>query len=213
MTLVYPPETSRAEERIILRDVSWETYEQLLSNYEAGGGPRFTYDRGMLEIMSPSSEHEELSEIITQLIYILAEEWNIEYRSFGSTTFRREKLETGFEPDACFYIQSVDRISGVKNLNLAVHPPPDLAVEVDITSPSLNKLPVYARIGVPEIWRYDGRRLTVLVLRGDSYIEAERSSGMPRLTSLWLSRLITQGESMKRSAWVRAVREWAQSEE
>jgi Uma2 family endonuclease len=209
-TVLYPPETSPAEDRFILRDVSWETYEQLLSNYQDSGSPRFAYDRGVLEIMSPSSEHEELSDIIAQLVYILAEEWNIEYRSFGSTTFKREKLESGFEPDACFYIQSVERISGVKKLDLSVHPPPDLAVEVDITSPSLNKLPIYARIGVPEIWRYDGQGLTILLLQAGGYVESEKSSAIPRLTAVWLSRLVAQGETMKRSAWVRAVREWAQ---
>jgi Uma2 family endonuclease len=207
MTTVLSP----VEERILLHNVSWETYEQLLSNYENSSSPRFAFDRGTLEIMSPSSEHEELSDLITQLVFILAEEWNFEYRSFGRTTFRREELESGFEPDGCFYIQSVDRISGVKRLDLTVHPPPDIAIEVDVTSPSLNKLPIYARIGVPEIWRYDGQKLTILFLQESEYQESQESRSISRLTSSALSQLIVQGTSMKRSAWVRAVREWARS--
>jgi len=207
MTTVLSP----VEERILLHNVSWETYEQLLSNYENSSSPRFAFDRGTLEIMSPSSEHEELSDLITQLVFILAEEWNFEYRSFGRTTFRREDLESGFEPDGCFYIQSVDRISGVKRLDLTVHPPPDIAIEVDVTSPSLNKLPIYARIGVPEIWRYDGRNVTILILQVSEYQESQESRSISRLTSSALSQLIAQGTSIKRSAWVRAVREWARS--
>jgi Uma2 family endonuclease len=207
MTTVLSP----VEERILLHNVSWETYEQLLSNYENSSSPRFAFDRGTLEIMSPSSEHEELSDLITQLVFILAEEWNFEYRSFGRTTFRRAELESGFEPDGCFYIQSVDRISGVKRLDLAAHPPPDIAIEVDVTSPSLNKLPIYARIGVPEIWRYDGQKLTIFLLQGSEYRDSDESQSISRLTSTTLSQLIVQGTSMKRSAWVRAVREWARS--
>jgi Uma2 family endonuclease len=207
MTTVLSP----VEERILLHNVSWETYEQLLSIYENSSSPRFAFDRGTLEIMSPSSEHEELSDLITQLVFILAEEWNFEYRSFGRTTFRREELKSGFEPDGCFYIQSVDRISGVKRLDLTVHPPPDIAIEVDVTSPSLNKLPIYARIGVPEIWRYDGQNVTILILQVSEYQESQESRSISRLTSSALSQLIAQGTSIKRSAWVRAVREWARS--
>jgi Uma2 family endonuclease len=205
MTTVLSP----VEERILLHNVSWETYEQLLSNYENSSSPRFAFDRGTLEIMSPSSEHEELSDLITQLVFILAEEWDFEYRSFGRTTFRREELGSGFEPDGCFYIQSVDRISGVKRLDLAAHPPPDIAIEVDVTSPSLNKLPIYARIGVPEIWRYDGQKVTILLLQESEYQESQESRSISRLNSPALSQLVEQGTSMKRSAWVKAVREWA----
>src|ERR1051325_8002816 len=130
-TILMPPEAaSPAEERFILHDVSWETYEQLLSNYVDSSSPRFAYDRGVLEIMSPSSEHEELTEIITQLVYILAEEWGFEYRNFGRTTFKRKDMESGFEPDSCFYIQSIERISDVRHLDPAVHPPHDLVIEI-----------------------------------------------------------------------------------
>jgi Uma2 family endonuclease len=151
-TVLSPP-----EERTILHDVSWETYESLLADHLDRSAPRFTYDQGVLEIMSPSSEHEEISDLIKQMVYTLAGEMNLDIRGFGSTTFRREDIKRGFEPDACFYIQSVDRIKGVTKLDLATQPPPDLVVEIDITHPSLDKFPIYAQVGVPEVWRYHGQ--------------------------------------------------------
>lgn len=211
-TVLNPPEpTTPAEERFILRDINWETYEQLLANYVDTSGPRFAYDRGVLEIMSPSSEHEELTEIVTQLIYILAEEWGFEYRNFGRTTFKRREVESGFEPDSCFYIQSVDSISGVRRLDPAVHPPPDVVIEIDITSPSLKKLPIYARMNVPEVWRYARTGVSILLLEGGDYVESQASKAIPRLGPSDLALLVEQSETLKRSAWIRAVREWARS--
>lgn len=211
-TFVLPTETAvPVADRLILRDVSWETYEQLLANYVDTAGPRLAYDRGALEIMSPSSEHEELAEIITQLVYILAEEWGIEYRNFGRTTFRRRETESGFEPDSCFYIQSVEAVQGVRRLDPAVHPPPDLVVEVDITTQSLRKLPIYARMNVPEVWRCTETGTAILVLREGSFVESEVSASIPRLGSDALPKLVEQSRTMKRSAWVRTVREWARS--
>jgi Uma2 family endonuclease len=207
-----PPETAGpAEERFTLHDVSWETYEQLLSNYVDSSSPRFAYDRGVLEIMSPSSEHEELTEIITQLVYIVAEEWGFEYRNFGRTTFKRRETESGFEPDSCFYIPSVESISGVRRLDPDVHPPPDLVIEIDVTSPSLKKFPIYARMNVPEVWRYTGEKVTVLLLREGNYVESQASAAVPRLTSSDLSELVERSKTVKRSTWIKAVREWARS--
>ena len=211
-TILMPPEAaSPAEERFILHDVSWETYEQLLSNYVDSSSPRFAYDRGVLEIMSPSSEHEELTEIITQLVYILAEEWGFEYRNFGRTTFKRKDMESGFEPDSCFYIQSIERISDVRHLDPAVHPPPDLVIEIDITHPSFRKFPIYARMNVPGVWRYNGKKVSILQLEEGKYVESEVSIAIPRLNSSDLSELIEKSSMVKRSAWIMAAREWARS--
>lgn len=211
-TVLNPPEaTAPAEERFILHNVNWATYEQLLANYVDSSSPRFAYDRGVLEIMSPSSEHEELTEIITQLVYILAEEWGFEYRNFGRTTFRRREAESGFEPDSCFYIQSVERISGIRRLDMTVHPAPDLVIEVEMSSPALRKFPVYARMNVPEVWRYDGQEVAILLLQADDYVAAETSKAIPRLSAADLSQLVEQSKTMKRSAWTRAVRAWARA--
>jgi Uma2 family endonuclease len=205
-TLISPP-----EERILLHDVTWETYEQLLANYENSSGPRFTYDRGVLEIMSPSSEHEELNDVFKLLVNALAEEWGIETRGFGSTTFRREDISRGFEPDSCFYIQNVGSIKGVTRLDLAVHPPPDLLVEIDITHPSLDKFPLYAAAGVPEVWHYDGRALKILRLEGSGYVETRESAAFTRLTDEVLTRFIEESGTMSRLDWLRRVRAWARA--
>lgn len=211
-TVLNPPEaTIPAEERFILHDVNWETYEQLLANYVDSSSPRFAYDRGVLEIMSPSSEHEELTEIITQLVYILAEEWGFEYRNFGRATFRRKELESGFEPDSCFYIQSVENISGVRRIDLSIHPPPDIVIEIEMTSPALKKFPIYASMNVPEVWRYDGKEVAILVLQTGDYVESETSKSIARLSAVALSQLVEESKTMKRSAWIKAVREWARS--
>ncbi|MBD0373710.1 MAG: Uma2 family endonuclease [Pyrinomonadaceae bacterium] len=206
-----PEATIPAEERFVLHDVNWETYEQLLANYVDSSSPRFAYDRGVLEIMSPSSEHEELTEIITQLVYIFAEEWGFEYRNFGRTTFRRRDVESGFEPDSCFYIQSVESISGVRRIDLAIHPPPDVVIEVEMTSPALKKFPIYARMNVPEVWLYDGKEVTIRLLQEGDYVESEVSKAIPRLRSSDLSQLVEQSKTMKRSAWIRSARERARS--
>ena len=211
-TVLNPPQAATpAEERFILRGVNWETYEQLLANYLDSSGPRFAYDRGALEIMSPSSEHEEVTEIITQLVYILAEEWGFEYRNFGRTTFKRRETEGGFEPDSCFYIQSVEALGGVRRLDPAVHPPPDVVIEVDMSSTSLKKFPVYARMNVPEVWRYTGKKVSISLLRDGGYVESQVSAAIPRLNSSDLFELIEQSKMMKRSAWIRFVRQWAKS--
>jgi Uma2 family endonuclease len=205
-TVLSPP-----EERIILHDVSWETYESLLADHQDRSAPRFTYDRGVLEIMSPSSEHEEISDLIKQMVYTLAGEMNLDIRGFGSTTFRREDIKRGFEPDACFYIQSVERIRGVTKLALAIHPPPDLVVEIDITHPSLDKFPIYAQVRVPEVWRYDGQKLTIFLLLGERYVEAEESGSLPRVTGNVISRFLDERQSRTLPEWLDLLREWARS--
>lgn len=198
---------SLAEQKVILHGVTWETYEALLSDHESSSVPRFTFDRGMLEIMSPSPEHEKLNRRIAQLVSAVAEEIGVESEDLGSTTFRREDLERGFEPDSCFYIQNEERIRGKDRIDLAVDPPPDLVIEIDITSPSINKLPVYARLGVPEVWRYGGKKLEVLKLENEDYVEVSESAALPVLTSQTLSRLIERSKTTRRTVWLKEVRE------
>lgn len=196
-------------EKIILHDVSWETYEQLLANYNECQSPRFAYDDGTLEIMILSAKHEEPSRTIASLIEILAEEFSINFRNLGSTTFRRKKLKKGFEPDACFYIQNVGRIKGKEEIDLEVDPPPDLTVEIDVTSPSLNRFPIYAAIGIPEIWRYDGARMTFYQLSGSTYTEVDERAALPHVNSQIVTRFIKESRTMERLDWLRRVRAWA----
>jgi Uma2 family endonuclease len=206
-TVLSPPEA-----RVILHNVSWLLYEQLLAEHEDRSSPRFAYDRGELEITVPSYEHEELNRLIDNCIAIIALEWNIEYCNAGSTTFKREDLERGFEPDSCFYVQHAGQIAGKKRLDLTVDPPPDLVLEIDITHPSLDKLSIFAAVGVPEVWRYDGDRIQMLRLAGNSYVKHERSLAFPGLQSEHLAELLAASQQMSRTAWLRHVRIWAQTQ-
>ncbi len=201
-----------AEQRVVLHNVSWGTYERLLAEHTNRSAPRFTYDRGELEIMSPNPEHERTNRRIAQLVLAVADEMEIAAEDLGSTTFRREESERGFEPDSCFYIQNEERVRGKDRINLAVDPPPDIVIEVDITSPSLSKFPIYAQLGVPEVWRYDGSGITIFDLKEAGYVEAPHSTALPPLTNEILSHFVEVSKRLERGTWIRQVRGWARSQ-
>jgi Uma2 family endonuclease len=215
---------SPPEQRVLLRNVSWETYERLLEEREERRSPRFFYDRGVLEIVSPSARHDRISRIVAWLVEELAAEASLDVDNVGSATFRREDLVRGFEPDECFYFgDAARRVRGKDDVDLqGEDPPPDLVFEVDLTSSSLSKFPIYAALGVPEVWRYDGRRMAVFALSGElpaegaweaeGYTEVAESSIFPSLTGEVLSRFVERGASLERPAWRREVLEWAQGD-
>jgi Uma2 family endonuclease len=140
-----------AEHRVILHNTSWETYERLLEERGDSRVPRLAYDRGELEILSPSAEHERVAYFVVLLVAVLAEEMCVNAYGVGSTTYKRGDIGLGFEPDASFYIENEERVRGKPRIDLYEDPPPDLVIEVDITSPSLDKFPIYARLGVHEV--------------------------------------------------------------
>lgn len=203
-TVLSPP-----EQRVTLHNVSWETYERLLADLQDSSAPRMTYDRGTLEIMSPSSEHERYNRTAAQIVEELAVEMDLNIDSLGSTTFRREDIDRGFEPDSCFYIQNAARVRGKKRIDLAVDPPPDLVIEIDITSPSLDKFPILAKAGVPEVWRFDGSRLVIYELANDEYLERDASISFSAVTAADITAFIKDSETMDRPEWVRKLRAWA----
>jgi Uma2 family endonuclease len=196
---------------ILLSGICWETYERLLADMGDSHAARFAYDQGVLEIMAPSFEHESVKEHIALLVNVLAEEFNIDLEGAGSTTFRRKHLAKGFEPDECFYIQHAELVRGKKRLDLAEDPPPDLVIEIDITSPSLNKFPIFSALGIPEGWRYDGTQVAIFTLAGNAYIERPDSVALPKVTGAILSELLATSQQLKRTEWLRQVRTWARS--
>jgi Uma2 family endonuclease len=200
---------SQTEQRVVLYDVSWATYEHLLADHLDCSSPRFTYDGGTLEIMSPSSRHEKINRTIATLVEALAEEWEIDLINLGSTTFKREDFKRGFEPDSCFYFQNAERIRGRDEIDLRIDPPPDLVIEIDITSGSIHKLSIYAALGIPEIWRYIGNRLIILVLAEGNYVEVEESPILSGLTGAIIVRFIEDSQTLKRPVWMKSIREWA----
>lgn len=200
--------TSPPERGVVVQHVSWETYERLLADLADQSSPRLTFDRGTLEIMSPTPEHEELNRTIALLVEVVAEELGVDIRSLGSATFRREDLARGFEPDSCFYMQSIKLVKGKRELDLRSVPPPDLVIEIDITSSSLDKLPIYAQVGVPEVWRYDGATLRILALSDQAYREVARSMAFAVLSTQAISDFVEASRSSTRVEWLRSLRAW-----
>jgi Uma2 family endonuclease len=203
---------SETERLVILDRVTWETYERLITEHGERGGTRFTYDEGVLQIMVISSRHEVPNRILAALVDALAEEWEIDIARLGSVTFKREDLQKGFEPDSCFYIKHADSIPTRGELDLKIDPPPDLSIEVDITRGSLNRFPIFAAVGIPEIWRFDGNRVTIFRLEKGGYLETSNSLSFPALTGEVLTLFLGDGQKLKSTAWLRKVREWARAQ-
>jgi Uma2 family endonuclease len=198
------------EQIVQLSGISWQTYETLLA--EIGDRQiRLTYNRGNLEIMVPSPEHERFKTIMGRFVETLAEELDVRIEPLGSTTFKRPEL-SGAEPDECFYIQNISAVKGKKRIDLNQDPPPDLVVEIDITSRSENSLQVYADLGVPEVWIYNGSRLRINRLENGEYVESEISLAFPSLPILEIARFLEQAETMDYLELVKAFRNWVKSQ-
>ena len=200
-TLLYP------EQRVVLENISWSLYEELLDAQQNRRAPRFTYDRGALEIMSPSAEHEQIVYNITLLVALFAEVKGINIQGLGSTTFRRKDLSRGFEPDACFYRPNLHRVN--KNrIDLAFDPPPDLVIEIDIASSSIDKASIAAEVAVPELWRYDKNGWRIFILDAGVYVE-DQSKMLPGLTRQLITELMEESRTLNPLPWMARVREIA----
>ncbi len=200
--------STSAEQRTVLHNVSWETFEALLRDTGEDRGSRFAYDCGVLEIMTPLFEHENPKSNFGNFIIALAEELGIEVRSAGSTTLKRKISKRGIEPDTCYYIQNELAIRGKQTLDLENDPPPDLAIEIDITSSSVNKLGIYSALGVTELWRYDGQNLKFYQLIEGQYVECKFSIAFPIVSVSEISRFIEQSKSIGEIALLKSFRAW-----
>ncbi|MBC5795364.1 Uma2 family endonuclease [Anabaena aphanizomenioides LEGE 00250] len=201
-------QSTPAEQRTVLYDVSWDTFESLLKDTGENRGSRFAYECGTLEIMTPLFEHENPKGNFSNFIVALAEELDIELRSAGSTTLKRKIIKKGIEPDTCYYIQNEPAIRGKETLNLEIDPPPDLAIEIDITSSSVNKFNIYAALGVAELWRYDGDVLRFYQLLEGEYIEINFSVAFPVISVSDMTRFIQQSKNMGEIALLKSFRAW-----
>jgi Uma2 family endonuclease len=197
---------------ILLKNISWKTYESLLNELAEQGGIRLTYDRGNLEIMTPSAPHEGSKKILGRFVESVSEELNIEICSLGSLTCRREDLARGLEPDQCYYIQNEDVVWDKEQIDLNQDPPPDLVVEIDVTSSSIDRLSLYASLGVPEVWRYDGNRLIIYQLEAQEYTERDVSPTFPFLSQVEMLRFLELRRTTKENALIRLFREWVRSQ-
>ncbi|WP_316432517.1 Uma2 family endonuclease [Leptolyngbya sp. NK1-12] len=194
-------------QRVLLHDVSWQEFELILQELGEHRAARIAYDDGILEIMTPLPEHEDDKEIIGDLIKALLEELDVEFRSLGSTTYKNQAMLKGIEPDQCFYIQNESVIRGKKRLDLTVDPPPDLALEIDITSRTHPS--IYQALGVPELWRFDRGKLQINVLQQGKYVEVENSPTFPVMPlKEAILRYLEQSRTAGRNATMKAFRQW-----
>ncbi len=209
---VAPQSDGSDDQRVVLDGISWTTYERLLK--ELNDRPiHLTYDDGMLEIFVPGEDHERVKKITARLIEAYSDESGIDAEGLGSWTLKRKKLKKALEPDECYYVANLKRVVGLqRKLDLKKDPPPDVAIEVDITSGSVPRQPIYAALGVPEIWRYDGERIAPLLRQPDgTYAPAAASVAFPAFPMEQLNRCLAIGLAETQSAAVRALREWMRS--
>ncbi|PSN12673.1 hypothetical protein C7293_19145 [filamentous cyanobacterium CCT1] len=194
--------------QVVLQGVSWATYQGLIRDLESAPGKRLTYDQGTLEIMVPLPPHEGYKKLMGRLVEVTTEETETEIRSLGSTTWSREDLSKGLEPDQCYYIQHEQAVRGKDAIDLTVAPPPDLAIEVGNTSSSLNRMAIYAALGVPEVWRFDGISLTIYALSNGEYQAQATSTVLPLLQQKDVQRFLQTSQTMGETSWVKGFRQW-----
>jgi Uma2 family endonuclease len=195
-------------QQMVLDGISWRTYGRLLRAFD-DRHVRLTYDRGDLEIMTLSPEHERFKHLLGLLIGVLVEELGWNMAGFGSMTFRSARQRRGLEPDECYWIQNEPRVRGKDRIDLRQDPPPDLVIEIDVTHSSLDRLSIYAALGVPEVWRFDGRQLLGYVLDpGGRYQESRQSRAFPFLTLAEVERLLEVRSAHSETDLVRRFRVW-----
>lgn len=195
-------------QRVQLENISWTDFEAILSELGEHRGTRIAYSEGVLEIMAPLPEHETAKVFIGDFVKILLDEMGIEWISLGSTTFKQQLMAAGIEPDDCFYIQNCARMVGRDRLDLTVAPPPDLAIEIDLTSKT--QISAYAALQVPEVWCYDKSQLKISVLHNGAYLDANVSPTFPDVPLHIIPEFIKRGQTEVMSSVRRAFRQWVQ---
>jgi Uma2 family endonuclease len=192
---------------VVLDNVSWDEFEAILEDLGENRGSRIAYDRGILEIMTPLPEHEVKKVYLSNFLEILLEELDIEFCPLGSTTFKNQIMFKGIEPDSCFYIQNEAKVRGKNRLDLTVDPPPDLALEVDISNRSHPE--IYQSLGVPELWRYRSGKLQILLLVDGKYIESPTSANFPNFPLIeTIPQYLIQCRTEGRNKGMKAFRSW-----
>lgn len=199
---------SAINQKLILQGVGWDFYERILTEYEGSNALHFAYDDGFLEVEVPLFQHERPSRILQDIVSTICLETETDFINAGSTTFRQRAKAKGVEPDTCFYIQNETKIRGKSEIDLKTQPPPDLVIEVDVTSPSLNKMPIYAALGVPEVWLYEGDKVTFHKLFGGVYKEVSISLALPLIDSETVTMFLMKGTTESSSKWFKEVRKW-----
>jgi Uma2 family endonuclease len=218
-----PKDRPPNEQRVVLPSITWEKFEQILSELPADRQIRLTYHRGKLEMMTPVAEHERCQKLLDSLILVLADELDRPIKALAPVLIKSRELDIATEPDACYCFSSGghrntapdrDRVQ----IHLPADSPPDLLVEVALTQTKLDKLPLYTRLAIPEVWRYITTagedvlkgKLEIYYLQGDRHTPQRHSAVFPGLSSDRILEFIEQSDSMSLSASLRLLRAWIQ---
>ncbi|MDB9518353.1 Uma2 family endonuclease [Roseofilum reptotaenium CS-1145] len=193
-------------QRLLIHDLNWEEFEQFLIELGEKRASRIAYSHPTLEIRMPLAKHERAKSFIGDMVKILLEELEIDFECFGSTTFKRKKMGFGLEPDDCFYIDHHQQMIGKDRIDLAIDPPPDSAIEVDVTSKT--QTDAYLRLGVPELWIYGENELKMYVLEDGEYKPIEQSKSFPEFPIAdWVKEGLKRSYEIGRSPALREFRQ------
>ena len=193
------------EVRTVLENIQWETFVDL-ADQRRGSVPRMTYDEGVLELMNPLRQHEQIGSLIGRLVETYTEVMDIEIQSVASTTFKRKDLQKAFEADESYYIQNAALIRHKEEIDLAFEPPPDLVIEVEITSSAIRKLTLFAAMGIPEVWRHDGEKLRMFHLENGQYEPRDSSWSLPELTPTMINNVLDKRFDVGETQLIREFR-------
>lgn len=197
-------------QHLTLREITWDNFEAILRDLGEHRATRVAYYQGCLEIKMPLPEHEKAKILIGEFVKILLDELGLDWEPYGSTTFKRREMAAGIEPDDCFYIQNAARMVGKQRVDLATDPPPDLAIEIDVTSTT--QIDAYAALGVPELWRYSDGKLEIFVFQSGVYLPVETSPTFPNLPVLeGILEFLKIGATAGATAARRGFRQWLRS--
>lgn len=192
----------------VLHGIDWRTYTRLLRAFGKTRRFRLTYDRGTLEIMSPLWEHERPAYILGMFVDVIVQELQLPYEPGRTVTLRRRRKQRGLEPDNCYWIASAGRLAGKTHLDLRIDPPPDLAIEMDVTHSSLDRMTIYAALGVPEVWRVTTEGLAFHHLEAGAYQVRPKSLSFPQLASADLIPFLNQLGQTGTTALIAQFRHW-----
>jgi Uma2 family endonuclease len=215
--ILTPPQSARgksskpagAEQRFVLDNVTWQQYEEIGKALENRAGLRITYDQGTLELMTTSRIHEIYKTRLGRILETLCEEFNLPMEPAGNMTFKRQDLARGLEPDQCYWISHESQVRGQLEWNPASDPPPDLVIEIEISRGAQDRMSIYAALGVPEVWRFDGESLVACLLQsGGSYKQADRSPTFPAVPLMELIRFFTPSAEVDYLSGIREFRSW-----
>ena len=210
-TTLARPRRRLHREGVVFSGISWKNYERI-GRIFWNRPIRITYDRGQMEIMTTSNEHERFKHVMALLLFMLAEELDIEICGAGSMTFKRATLKKGLEPDECYWIQNEPIVRGRMDYDIERDPPPDLVLEVEISRSVLNRLGIYAALGVPEIWRFNRKLLKVCRLVDGAYQVVDRSLAFPFLNPAAILSFLNQQPPCGEIALSKAFREWVRTQ-